>query len=265
MNTYERINRTRLQYEKRHTINIERALRAQIEPVLDALKDSTDKVISNIDTLITKDHLEVAFERLYGDTGAYFARSTYTHVNGKAQKEELDDVWLAEMLTFTQSFAGDRISSITQTSRDRAVRILRKIMQDEVIPEGLSIFETQNIIRQRFIDEYIGVKKPYTITGRARVIAQTEVLTASEYGSRMGANDAGATHKQWLTSGIILPGQEPRHVGYPGLNKQKRAMDDMFDVRGYPGMYPGDPALPAGESVNCHCAVIYLAENRFPG
>ena len=73
----------------------------------------------------------------------------------------------------------------------------------------------------------------------------------------MGAVEAGAAQKIWLTSGIVSPDGKPRHVGYPGLHGQIRGFNEKYDVRGFPADHPGDIKLPSSESVNCKCAEIY--------
>ena len=125
-------------------------------------------------------------------------------------------------------------------------------MREHTFPRGLSVRETASIFQAEFERLYDTMS-----IGRAKVISQTEVLRASNKGSHMCAQSAGETKKVWLTSGIILPDSEPRHVGYPGLHMQERSLDEVYDVRGHQAMYPCDPGLPASESINCHCAEVY--------
>ncbi|HID24504.1 MAG TPA: hypothetical protein EYP14_19190, partial [Planctomycetaceae bacterium] len=50
----------------------------------------------------------------------------------------------------------------------------------------------------------------------------------------------------------------PTHAAADG---QVRKLSEPFDVGGHKAMYPGDPALPAAERVNCRCVLLDV----FPG
>ncbi len=255
---WKRINRLRSGFDKQYTPVFERSLRVQIEPTIKALGGAdAKKVMGKLDKLIKEAPLKPVFVQSYTDVGTTFARGTFNQVTGKAKKNELDDIWLQELLDFVKRAGASRITSITLASKEQAARIINRILTEQTFPEGLSVFQTRKLIQKEFTEQYIGVEKPFTITGRARTIAQTEVLTASNKGSIIGAESAGATKKVWLTSLIPDPEGNSRHVGWPGLHGQKRKIKEDHDVRGSPAMFPGDPTLPPEESVNCKCAQIF--------
>lgn len=242
------IDRRRMIYVRKYTASFQRSLRLQIAPVIE---DLGTKLPQDIEVNLDPGPVKKVFLRLYPETGVDFARSTSRELS-KGRKEDMTNIWEQEMRAFMEMYAGERIVSITGSSKDIAVRILRELAETQVIPEGLSIEQTTRLLQKKFHEAYIK-----TTLARARVIAQTEVLTASNKGSHEGAIFAGATEKIWQTSGIASPDGKDRHIAYPGLHGQVRAINDKYDVGGYPASYPGDPTLPVGEIVNCKCAEIY--------
>jgi len=243
------IDRQRKIYERKYTAFFQRSLKLQIAPVIEELgRRKPEDITVHLDPW----PIQKVFGRLYPEAGTGFARSTYRSLTGKSRKDDLTSVWEQEMISFMNMYAGDRIVSITGSSREIAIRILRELAETQIIPEGLSIEQSSKLLQKAFRESYIK-----TTMARARVITQTEVLTASNKGSHTGAKEAGATQKIWQTSGIASPDGNNRHVSYPGLHGQVRAIDEQYDVGGYPADYPGDPTLPAGEVVYCKCAEIY--------
>jgi hypothetical protein len=64
--------------------------------------------------------------------------------------------------------------------------------------------------------------------------------------------------ERYLKGWLVGPGAEhPRHELYEGLDEQTVALDEPFDVGGFPAAYPGDPSLPPEESVGCRCVVVF--------
>jgi len=233
-------------------------LNRQIQPVIAALgKRKPETVARSIDKLVKETEIKKLFRNLYPDVGMPFARGQYRELGGKSQKDmdEMVDVWYEEMIRYSQDpkGAGYRISEITVVSQKGAVNIIKNILESQTIPDGLGVEQTARLFKKEFEKYYMDI----TI-GRSRVIAQTEVLSASNKGSFEGAKAMDAKHKVWLTSGNPAPkGQENRHIGYPGLHGQKRGIDEMFDVRGFELMFPGDPQGEPSEVINCHCGLVY--------
>jgi len=243
------IDRRRKIYERKYTPSFQRSLKLQIAPVI---KELEFKRPEDITVHLDPEPIRKVFGRLYPDTGAGFARTTHREMTGKGRKDGYTNVWEQEMMAFMEMSAGTRIVSITGSSKDIAIKILRELAETQIIPEGLSIEQSARLLQKAFKDSYLK-----TTLARSRVIAQTEVLTASNKGSHTGALEAGATTKIWQTSGIASPDGKDRHIAYPGLHGQVRAIGEKYDVGGYPADYPGDPTLPASEVVNCKCAEIY--------
>jgi hypothetical protein len=109
-----------------------------------------------------------------------------------------------------------------------------------------------------------------TIAHRARAITMTEVGRAQALGTHYAqqaldrAVRADPTlpftvRKRWLNA--HLPGARQTHLEAegryaPGGDPGPIPVDDLFQVAGVDCYGPHDPALPAGESVHCHCVVV---------
>ncbi|GIE28968.1 hypothetical protein Ait01nite_020130 [Actinoplanes italicus] len=99
-------------------------------------------------------------------------------------------------------------------------------------------------------------------TDRAVTIARTETI---------GAYNAG-TLTAWLTAEQALDerldkvwvsthDQRTRH-DHRDADGQRVALDGVFMVGGQPMRFPGDPAGPAGQVVNCRCTMIEVPANE---
>lgn len=90
--------------------------------------------------------------------------------------------------------------------------------------------------------------------GRAETIAMTETSAAYGTARQEAMEQAGITHKQWLTSG--LPNVRVTHSA---ANGQIVRVDERFEVGGDLLDHPGDPSGSPGEVINCHCVSIAVA------
>lgn len=93
---------------------------------------------------------------------------------------------------------------------------------------------------------------------RARTIARTEVVSASNAGAliqmqAMGSD--GPAEKEWLATGDSRTRQTHRDA-----SGQHLPLDGRFEVGGSTLLYPGDPAGPPDEVINCRCTLTWLME-----
>lgn len=127
-------------------------------------------------------------------------------------------------------------------SHDEIERILKKGLEG-----GSSIAEfTREILDSGIRDEYY----------KARRVAVTEVLTAHRAAQQEAFMQSPVvTGKMWRHTGSYRNAPRQNHVDMDG---QRVPVGDPFDLTGadggsYSPMFPGDPILPAGERINCHC------------
>lgn len=231
------------------------ALNQQIEPFLDHLEHNA----SIYPQLILSSPIEKAFQVIYGSVGAYFAQRT---LNSAKNRKSLDiqlkrrrrrfvsnpdgttveiienETWLEYMRRFASERMGEKIVGITETTQ--------KFVQDalkETIDQGLGVEKSAKLIREKWAD----VSKV-----RARRIAQTEIIGASNAGSLQGALATGLDmDKVWLAKVV---NSRPDHLA---AHRQKVNINDTFSIGGSRMAYPGDPSGNVGQVVNCHCTLIY--------
>lgn len=92
---------------------------------------------------------------------------------------------------------------------------------------------------------------------RAKAIAQTEVISASNQASEYAARSTGYNYRKfWSTSG--LPGIRASHIFAEQHHENGIGMDESFDMGdGTFMLYPGDPAGTPENVINCRCTVIH--------
>ncbi len=92
-------------------------------------------------------------------------------------------------------------------------------------------------------------------------MARTETGSASNFGSRAAAGEAGMKSKSWISAG-----DEKVRDSHARLDAQTTKhpipIDKPFDLGRNELMYPWDGSLgaDAGEIINCRCTVLYYAE-----
>ncbi len=127
------------------------------------------------------------------------------------------------------------------THREITDLIKRTIDEGEGIPEL-----TRKIMDGGWRNEYY----------KARRVAVTEVLRAHSVAREEAIQQSPSTdRKEWRHTGAHKNEPRPNHVDMDGQIVSK---EEPFELKGKDGktyypMYPRDPCLPPGESVNCHC------------
>lgn len=227
-------------------------LMAQIQPVLDYLADNGDP--TNAEMAANRLNLNGTnqfYTDLYSDVGVRFAERNYNDlIKRKSIGETVKDSWLNEILNYMRFVAGYRIVSINKTSRARAVQLIRRALAASQ-EAGLGLVETRDQIVK-----YVGNTWADDARYRAERIARTEVMTASNRGSFIGAKATGLDlKKKWLASS---DGRERATHG--AANGQVVELNDPFDVGGIQMMMPGDASAPADEVINCRCVVRYISD-----
>lgn len=237
------INRLRIGSERRYTRLFRTVLNKQIIPVMKSLEDfGINTTIEKMPYIITEASVTPAYTKLYTDVGVNFARLTS---NGIASQKN-EDTWLTFMRGFVGTKLTDRISSVTQTSRDQAIKIIQDQLQLGV-EEGLGIPEISRNIKKAVPKEWQLINK-----FRAQRIAQTEVISASNAGSLNGAQSTGLPlNKIWLAGGANI------RAAHASADGESVPMGDMFQNTGEPMEYPGDFRGSPENVINCKCAIAY--------
>ena len=217
-------------------------------------RDLADKITPvNIgETIVhqmTDDPIREAMIKLYQTVGVAFARQEYrkykSHDMLSKQEEPLDD-WLKTMEAFAKNRAGDRIVSIAAGSRDQALKIIRKYL-DQSLQEGWGAEETARAIRKGLTTDGIQINQ-----WRSLRIARTEIVTASNTGTMMGARSSEfPLEKYW----IAVQDSRTRETHSIIEEQNPKQMDEKFTVGAYMMEMPGDPDAGPEETINCRCVL----------
>lgn len=195
---------------------------------------------------ITEEPIQKAFERMY--VQAVDIADIWRKHLLPPTKQDTETMWgnytAAQLREYARSRTGRRIKGITETTRERVSNAINYAMES-----GGSVEDMTKTITYFLRNDY----KEFT-TVRARMIAQTEMVTASNEASILAGQSTGLEmRKFWSTSG--LPNVRESHMA---------AEIDSNDVGGYSDgeafsnglQYPGDPSGDASEVCNCHCCLL---------
>lgn len=115
------------------------------------------------------------------------------------------------------------------------------------LKEGIGVEEFTRRIQES------GIRNEYY---KARRVAVTEVLTAHRAAQQEAFMQSPVVaEKMWKHTGSYRNSPRQNHVD---MNGQRVPVSEPFELTGadgrsYSPMFPGDPALPPGERINCHC------------
>lgn len=252
MTFYKEIDKEKRKYERKYQRECRRMLMMQIQPVLDYLESTGD--MQNPDMAANKlnfDRTNDFYTSLYSDVGQHFSAMTYNDIiKRKDVSETVKDSWLNQILNYMRFQAGYRITSINKTSRKRAVELIRRaLVQAE--EAGLGLIETRNSIVK-----YVGDTWRNDARYRAERIARTEVLTASNRASYIGAQATGLElKKKWIAST-----DDRTRTSHLEVDPTPIEMDEQFVVGRSLMMMPGDASADPAEVINCRCVVRYITD-----
>ena len=188
------------------------------------------------------------YDRIYTVVGDPFARASYRKLTGKSAgpsdvKQVEEYLWRENVDAYLKRTAPPKIIGIQGTTRAALA---------STISEGVSEGESINNLVKRIRSSY----KQFT-PRRARVIARTEVIAASNAGSQAGAIATGLIlEKEWMATNDP-PRVRDTHADADG---QRQAMDAAYSVAGEALGFPGDTSLgaSAGNVINCRCTETYV-------
>jgi len=227
----------RLTHQRYGELRFMKGLKEQVDTILEVLREAgAPALLGGLDQFIKIDPLERAYQDVYGRIGGDFARDSFTSLTGKSQKAESD--WIEYMRNFALTQSGTRIKRVSEVTLQRIRRVL-----EQGVSDGLG---TEEIARR--MEQSNAVNRV-----RARVIARTEIISASNAGADLGARSTGLDlNKEWLTS---IDGRE--REAHALANGQKVSMDEDFIVGGEQCKYPGDPRLSAANVIQCRCVHLF--------
>lgn len=231
-NVEQEINLKNKLAEEKYRPIIEKVLKNQRDLIFKNL-ESGDDWFSIIEK--TQDDWIDTLYQLYEDVGVVFyntvklenrATETNSAIINAIKKQIVDQARILET-----------VSAINKTTTD----IILEQTVNAVI-EGMTVQDVKSAILDAgaFSSE------------RALRIARTEVASASSIGQLTSANNLGATHKTWHTSGFEVRTIHQRRSG------ETVPIDSKFSSQnGSSPRYPGDPHAAAADRINCRCSMTF--------
>lgn len=230
-----------------------KALAEQYNFVLSRLKQTDFNQWIELVDAIPEKPIEDAFNRFY-PMSAPLATMEYQRLKkGKATEEQqkLNSIFSRKLTDIVRTECGNKIKTITSTSKEKIKQIIRDVI-DEGETEGLGIPQmTSNIFKA------VGANLRGNGFSRAKAIAQTEVISASNQASEYAAYSTGYQYRKfWSTSG--LPNIRESHIFAETQHPDGVGMDESFDMGdGTFMLYPGDPNGTPENVIQCRCTLIH--------
>lgn len=227
-------------YERRYEKQIYTALKKQLQPYLDAIKQAPGNI--NQFDLISPAPLADVLENLYVTAGVAYADAMYSAIQppSKATKDQLRAGWRDFMRRFAVTNLTGLLLDINRTS----VAIIERIVTAG-LQEGLGILEIARSIEER-------VTKIFT--DRSKLIARTEMVKATNTAAMQSASTSDFMYeKKWVPASDQRT--RPDHLAM--LNSDWIPFDAKFSVGGVEMDRPGDASAPASQVCNCRCKVVF--------
>ena len=218
---------------------------SETEYILESLKDRVDiaEYFSEVWPEIKKNNptADKLFELFWDDFSGYMKPLASKYI--AATDAELTVRAVSQRTTaWTKSWSKDLSELMQLESHTQIEKILTTAMD-----EGQSVAE----VTQALMDS--GIRNEYF---RARKTALTETLRAHSVASQEAMMQSpSVVEKEWRHSGAYRNEPRQNHVAMQGQRVRKEAAYVLQGQDGgtYYQLYPRDPSLPAGESINCHC------------
>lgn len=220
---------------------LRRALQLSVEPSIAMHEAGASPELAA--AAVTSKQVIAVLAALYVDCGLAEARITYDSLTPAVKAlapVALVSQWGARLKNFITGEGAESVRRITETTRKKVKQVLQ---QAAAAGDGVAVAAKK--LR--------GEVAAFSVA-RSKRIVRTELVSASNYGSTLGAEATGLRlEKFWIaTPG---PRTRPEHQAADGQGAPLR--DGFFVVGGEPCRYPGDPLLSASMRINCRCAIGY--------
>jgi hypothetical protein len=237
-----------------------RAINQQVAPIIKiAGEQGADSALQQIPLFVRVDPIKDVFTRMFREVGTSVSykfrkrllsrKADATGMIIKASDPDFNNwAYYFEEFILPALLRKSEIKLIRMT--DTTERLIRESIQRGT-DQGFGIDKIAKFVRGE-MDEMTWQ--------RARTIAQTEVIGASNQAAFEGANSAGIDYKKfWSNSG--LEGIRESHIFAQEWSYDRDGIDpdDLFDMgNGTFMLHPGDPNAPPEEVINCRCTLIVL-------
>lgn len=216
-----------------HTSLIPQHAILAVEDILDRGRPEWERLLAALYLVVGEDFVQ---RTLNGITKGVFAQQTKAAI----------DIWKDQVLVWLATESSKKVKQI-----DRTTRTDIRLTLAEGVTEGEGIDKIADRIDKLYLKKII----PY----RSEVIARTEVISASNLGSRAGAKQTGLPlNKEWIATRDGRTRDD--HAAADG---EIRDLDAPYDVGGEKLIFPGDTSLGASASnvIQCRCTEGYIRKD----
>ena len=234
--------------ERQATVRLRRAAREMIAPVLEKIRYDLEGVEGSIDLLLDKEPIRKVFRWLYVD----WAYKQMVWFNRHYKLESKSDLWMRRLEELFETNSGEKITAIMGTTKEKILPTIRNAVSWAADGKSIDVIEGQ-------IVKDVLAEGGAMSNGRARTIARTEVIGASNTATHEAVASSGAkTEKRWVTGGSNI---RDTHLAAEAMGWIP--FEDMFQVGGVRMKHPSDPnaqGLPqavAAEVINCKCVEVF--------
>lgn len=178
-----------------------------------------------------------------------FGKEVYNYLKGAKSSQGMEkkddvedefDVFDKAVQEFISSTVANKIVNINDNTKNMIKEIISKGFEEQ-----LTVPEIRDQIEALYLEQII--------PNRSMVIARTEVISASNAGSRYAAKQTGLQlEKEWVATA-----DKRTRKSHKKADGQRRGIDEPYEVGGHKLMYPGDPSGPAEEVIQCRCTEVY--------
>jgi HK97 family phage portal protein len=217
---------------------------ASLAPLFAKQQDKLQAVLVQLYQEIGTDVGQHVLDQLHAATQSQDDESekSWSYYGQKGAVQDFLNLFGRATLLYLLGICGTKVQQITDTTLLK----LRLELAEGVVA-GESIPQLASRVDSLYLDQII--------PNRSTVIARTEVIAASNFGSHEAAKQSGLVlQKVWLATGDHRT--RPDHAEADG---QQVGMEEPFDVGGEQLLYPGDTSLGASakETVQCRCTQYY--------
>jgi len=252
-----KVERLRRQLDQKYSSLFSAAISKDVNKVAsDIRKYGTDAARTLMGAYAWNDEMMTIMMQLYKEAAILFGNASFRAVRNAGQKAAdpygINNDFITSILQFLAQYGFMLVADMTQTTKKQLLNII-----SQGVADGLGIDE---IARQLTQSDELG----YAMM-RARRIARTEVMRASNYVAMEGAKLHNfEVDKIWIASRDLRTRRIPRD-SYDHFHMDGATVpyNEPFTSTGKKGdtvlaAQPGDPNAPAGFTINCRCTVGFV-------
>jgi len=232
-----------------------------------ALVEETEYFISEIEKCDTLEQVEENFEKIKNNDScleklkSFFKKKfgALIMLSAKGYIRQMDrELTISRLSKRTVAWVEDwseELGSKMKLSSHKEI--------EDILVKGLKNGDGVDVFTRRILDS--GIRNEYY---KARRVAVTEVLRAHSVASQEAImQDPSTKEKMWMHTGAHKNMPRQNHIDMDGQTVPKGGRFKLTGANGrtYSPMYPLDLILPPEESINCHCAVQWIASERALG